>query len=99
MGIFFQDTNYLQKEHICQWHNEAVQYMSCPVPNKASNYYCIYYRGKRSEVILGARSTKKEPEQQILSVKKAFPYPCFDKYTHEGDLQLLQVCMYLWLSF
>ncbi|XP_052015762.1 granzyme A-like [Apodemus sylvaticus] len=47
--------------------------------------------GKRSEVILGAHSTKKEPEQQILSVKKAFPNPCFDKYTHKGDLQLLQL--------
>ncbi|GAB1298560.1 Granzyme A [Apodemus speciosus] len=47
--------------------------------------------GKKSEVILGAHSIKKEPEQQILSVKKAFPYPCYDKYTHEGDLQLLQL--------
>ncbi|XP_031215934.1 granzyme A [Mastomys coucha] len=48
--------------------------------------------GKKSEVILGAHSIKKkEPEQQILSVKKAFPYPCFDQYTHEGDLQLLQL--------
>nr|XP_034379558.1 granzyme A [Arvicanthis niloticus] len=46
---------------------------------------------KKSEVILGAHSMKKEPEQQILSVKKAYPYPCFDEYTHEGDLQLLRL--------
>ncbi|XP_021035604.1 granzyme A [Mus caroli] len=47
--------------------------------------------GKRSQVILGAHSLKKEPEQQILTVKKAFPYPCYDQYTHEGDLQLVQL--------
>lgn len=47
--------------------------------------------GKKSEVILGAHSINKEPEQQILSVKKAYPYPCFDKHTHEGDLQLLRL--------
>ncbi|XP_028639825.1 granzyme A [Grammomys surdaster] len=46
---------------------------------------------KKSEVILGAHSIKKEPEQQILSVKKAYPYPCYDNYTHEGDLQLLRL--------
>ncbi|XP_059132601.1 granzyme A [Peromyscus eremicus] len=48
--------------------------------------------GKRSEVILGAHSIDKdEPEKQKLSIKKAFPYPCFDENTHEGDLQLLQL--------
>ncbi|XP_036063175.1 granzyme A [Onychomys torridus] len=48
--------------------------------------------GKRSQVILGAHSIDKdEPEKQILSIKKAFPYPCFDQDTHEGDLQLLQL--------
>ncbi|XP_029324099.1 granzyme A-like [Mus caroli] len=47
--------------------------------------------GKRSKVILGAHSINKEPEQQIFTVKKAFPYPCFDKYTLEGDLQLVRL--------
>lgn len=48
--------------------------------------------GKRSQVILGAHSIDKdEPEKQKLSIKKAFPYPCFDEDTHEGDLQLLQL--------
>lgn len=27
-----------------------------------------------------------------MYVKKEFPYPCFDRDTHEGDLKLLQVC-------
>lgn len=45
---------------------------------------------KSYQVILGAHSKDKdEPEKQILSVKEAFPYPCFDNHTHEGDLQLL----------
>ncbi|XP_029329706.1 granzyme A-like, partial [Mus caroli] len=46
---------------------------------------------KRSEVILGAHSRNKEPEQQIFTVKKAFPYPCYDQDTHEGDLQLVRL--------
>ncbi|XP_037001023.2 granzyme A [Artibeus jamaicensis] len=47
---------------------------------------------KRSRVILGAHSrTAHEPEKQIMSVKKAFPYPCYDEHTHEGDLQLVQL--------
>lgn len=29
-----------------------------------------------------------------MYVKKEFPYPCFDQYTHEGDLKLLQVCTF-----
>ncbi|XP_066109653.1 granzyme A [Saccopteryx bilineata] len=45
-----------------------------------------------SKIILGAHSrTKNEPERQIMYVKKKFPYPCYDKDTHEGDLQLLQL--------
>ncbi|NP_034500.1 granzyme A precursor [Mus musculus] len=47
--------------------------------------------GKRSKFILGAHSINKEPEQQILTVKKAFPYPCYDEYTREGDLQLVRL--------
>ncbi|XP_057556706.1 granzyme A [Hippopotamus amphibius kiboko] len=47
---------------------------------------------KRSEIILGAHSiSKKEPEKQIMSVKKEFPYPCYDPDTHEGDLKLLKL--------
>ncbi|XP_045695880.1 granzyme A-like [Phyllostomus hastatus] len=47
---------------------------------------------KRSTVTLGAHSrSKKEPEKQILFVKKEFPYPCYDRDTHEGDLKLLQL--------
>ncbi|XP_021494575.2 granzyme A [Meriones unguiculatus] len=47
---------------------------------------------KSSQVILGAHSKDKdEPEKQIVSVKKVFPYPRFDQKTHEGDLQLLQL--------
>ncbi|KAG3266686.1 granzyme A-like [Ictidomys tridecemlineatus] len=52
--------------------------------------HCIL--SKRSQIILGAHSiTKHETEKQIMSVKKEFPYPCYDKYTHEGDLKLLQL--------
>uniref|UniRef100_A0A8C9A2A2 Chymase n=1 Tax=Prolemur simus TaxID=1328070 RepID=A0A8C9A2A2_PROSS len=47
---------------------------------------------KMSQVVLGAHSkTNKEPEKQIMFVKKEFPYPCFDPDTHEGDLKLLQL--------
>ncbi|XP_029798091.1 granzyme A [Suricata suricatta] len=47
---------------------------------------------KMSQVILGAHSIKKkEPEKQIMFVKKQFPYPCFDQETHEGDLKLVQL--------
>ncbi|XP_048224212.1 granzyme A [Perognathus longimembris pacificus] len=47
---------------------------------------------KTSEVILGAHSmSKNEPEKQKLSIKKEFPYPCFDPDTFEGDLKLLQL--------
>lgn len=49
-------------------------------------------RNKRSTVTLGAHSrSAKEEEKQIIPVKKEFPYPCYDKDTHEGDLQLVQV--------
>uniref|UniRef100_A0A8D1BMM4 Peptidase S1 domain-containing protein n=1 Tax=Sus scrofa TaxID=9823 RepID=A0A8D1BMM4_PIG len=47
---------------------------------------------KKSQIILGAHSiTKKEPEKQIMLVKKEYPYPCFDQDTHEGDLKLLKL--------
>ncbi|KAL6030037.1 hypothetical protein STEG23_006805, partial [Scotinomys teguina] len=47
---------------------------------------------KHSQAVLGAHSRdKNEPEKQIISIKNAFPYPCFDQNTHEGDLQLLQL--------
>ncbi|XP_030699060.1 granzyme A-like [Lagenorhynchus albirostris] len=47
---------------------------------------------RRSQIVLGAHSiTKKEPEKQIMFVKKVFPYPCYDQDTHEGDLKLLQL--------
>ncbi|KAL0628341.1 Granzyme A [Plecturocebus cupreus] len=47
---------------------------------------------KRSQVILGAHSiAKKEPEKQIMLVKKAVSYPFYDSTTHEGDLQLVQL--------
>ncbi|KAM7149264.1 granzyme A [Molossus nigricans] len=47
---------------------------------------------KTSRVILGAHSrTKHEPEKQIMLVKGQFPYPCYDKNTHEGDLKLLKL--------
>ncbi|XP_042547021.1 granzyme A isoform X2 [Dipodomys spectabilis] len=47
---------------------------------------------KTSEIILGAHSmSKNEPEKQKLSIKKEFPYPCFDPDTHEGDLKLIQL--------
>ncbi|XP_036625372.1 granzyme A [Trichosurus vulpecula] len=47
---------------------------------------------KRTKVILGAHSkSKKEAEQQIMTIKKEFPYPCYDRITHEGDLKLLQL--------
>ena len=50
------------------------------------------FRNKKSQIILGAHSiTKKEPEKQIMLVKKEYPYPCFDQDTHEGDLKLLKV--------
>uniref|UniRef100_A0A8C6CDD9 Peptidase S1 domain-containing protein n=1 Tax=Moschus moschiferus TaxID=68415 RepID=A0A8C6CDD9_MOSMO len=44
------------------------------------------------QVILGAHSTShKEKLDQVFSIKKAIPYPCFDPQTFEGDLQLLQL--------
>ncbi|XP_029073748.1 granzyme A-like [Monodon monoceros] len=47
---------------------------------------------RRSQIVLGAHSiTKKEPEKQIMFVKKEFPYPCYDEDTHEGDLKLLKL--------
>ncbi|XP_002745025.1 granzyme A [Callithrix jacchus] len=47
---------------------------------------------KRSQVILGAHSiAKKEPEKQIMLVKKAVSYPCYDSTTHKADLQLVQL--------
>ncbi|ELK12186.1 Granzyme A [Pteropus alecto] len=47
---------------------------------------------RKTQVILGAHSMSKyEPEKQILFIKKEFPYPCYDKDTHEGDLKLLQL--------
>lgn len=53
------------------------------------------FRIRKSQVILGAHSVSKyEPEKQILFIKKEFPYPCYDKDTHEGDLKLLQVCTF-----
>ncbi|XP_012782021.2 granzyme A-like [Ochotona princeps] len=48
--------------------------------------------GSRAQVILGAHSaSKKEPEKQIMAIKKNVPYPCYDNDTHEGDLKLLQL--------
>ncbi|XP_043832216.1 granzyme A [Dromiciops gliroides] len=47
---------------------------------------------RKTQVVLGAHSkSKKEPEKQTRSVKKEFPYQCYDKETHEGDLKLLQL--------
>ncbi|XP_010964594.1 granzyme A-like [Camelus ferus] len=44
------------------------------------------------QVILGAHSIiHKKKHNQIFSIKKAIPYPCFDPQTFEGDLQLLQL--------
>ncbi|XP_019665055.2 granzyme A [Ailuropoda melanoleuca] len=52
--------------------------------------HCVLTR--KSQVILGAHSiSKTESEKQIMYVKKEFPYPCFDRDTHEGDLKLLQL--------
>ncbi|XP_007123165.2 granzyme A [Physeter macrocephalus] len=43
-------------------------------------------------VILGAHSTcHKEKYDQVFSIKKAIPHPCFNPQTFEGDLQLLQL--------
>ncbi|XP_006889625.1 PREDICTED: granzyme A-like [Elephantulus edwardii] len=47
--------------------------------------------GKEGKVILGAHTTETEPEQQIMSIKKEIPYPCYDPDTHEGDLKLLKL--------
>ncbi|KAM9254033.1 granzyme A-like [Dugong dugon] len=45
---------------------------------------------KRTQVILGAHTIgKTEPENQIMSVKKQIPYPCYDPDTHESDLKLV----------
>ncbi|XP_074138616.1 granzyme A-like [Sminthopsis crassicaudata] len=45
-----------------------------------------------TKVILGAHSkSKREPEKQTMTIKKEFPYPCYDRMTHEGDLKLLQL--------
>ena len=50
------------------------------------------FRNQKTQIILGAHSiTKKEPEKQIRSIKKEFPYPCYDQDTREGDLKLLKV--------
>ncbi|KAM5261779.1 granzyme A [Hipposideros larvatus] len=47
---------------------------------------------RKTQVILGAHSiTKREPEKQILSIKKQFPYPCYDNVSNEGDLKLVQL--------
>ncbi|KAM6224353.1 granzyme A-like [Rhynchocyon petersi] len=43
-------------------------------------------------VILGAHTIKnKEPEKQIIPIKKEIPYICYDPDTNEGDLKLLQL--------
>lgn len=48
--------------------------------------------GKRTQVILGAHlKDGDEKGKQILSIKEALPYPCYDQHTHEGDLQLLKL--------
>ncbi|XP_001380969.2 granzyme A [Monodelphis domestica] len=45
-----------------------------------------------SKVILGAHSSKKkEPEQQIMTIKQHIPYPCYVPSTKSGDLKLLQL--------
>ncbi|KAM5331569.1 granzyme A-like [Glossophaga mutica] len=47
---------------------------------------------KRSNVTLGAHSrVSKDRGEQVIPVKKEFPYPCYDKDTHEGDLKLVQL--------
>ncbi|KAM4875428.1 granzyme A [Thomomys bottae] len=52
--------------------------------------HCVLSR--TSKVIAGAHSiSKKEPGKQKLSIKKEFPYSCFNPDTHEGDLKLLQL--------
>ncbi|XP_008592412.1 PREDICTED: granzyme A [Galeopterus variegatus] len=52
--------------------------------------HCVL--NKKSKVVLGAHSiTKNEPEKQIMFIKEEFPYPCYDKDTHEGDLKLLRL--------
>ncbi|KAM5168312.1 granzyme A-like [Callospermophilus lateralis] len=44
------------------------------------------------QIILGAHSTSpKEKLDQVFSIQKAIPYPCYDPQTFEGDLQLLQL--------
>ncbi|KAF6356956.1 granzyme A [Rhinolophus ferrumequinum] len=52
--------------------------------------HCV--TNKQTKIILGAHSiSKHEPEKQTMSIKKEVPYPCYDSYTHEGDLKLLQL--------
>ncbi|XP_075398765.1 granzyme A-like [Tenrec ecaudatus] len=47
---------------------------------------------KKAQVILGAHSaTKKESQKQVFSIKNHIVYPCYDKQSYEGDLQLLQL--------
>ncbi|NWV36659.1 GRAA protein, partial [Grantiella picta] len=47
---------------------------------------------EKSEVILGAHSSKKkEKEQQTFQIAKYIPYPCYDPSTNENDIMLLQL--------
>lgn len=56
------------------------------------NSVVFVFRNRKTQVILGAHSiSKHEPEKQKMSIKKDVPYPCYDNYTHEGDLKLLKV--------
>ncbi|XP_037385692.1 granzyme A-like [Talpa occidentalis] len=44
------------------------------------------------QVILGSHSTThKEKYDQVFSIKKAIPFPCYDPQSFQGDIQLLQL--------
>ncbi|KAG8519800.1 Granzyme A [Galemys pyrenaicus] len=46
----------------------------------------------KPQVILGSHSTThKEKYDQVFSIKKAIPYPCYDPQSFQGDIQLLQL--------
>ncbi|XP_037386182.1 granzyme A-like [Talpa occidentalis] len=52
--------------------------------------HCVL--NKKSQIILGVHSrTKSKTETQTMSLKKEFPYPCYDPETYENDLQLVQL--------
>lgn len=52
----------------------------------------VFFRKGKPRVILGAHSiAHKEKYVQVFPIKKVIPYPCFDRVSFEGDLQLLQV--------